>query len=95
MLANNITRPSILYIKVVLLLLLGVMSAALVVVASPRLSTAVLLAIAIWGFARVYYFAFYVIEHYIDPAYRFSGLWSCLVYLRRRRETAAREGRTG
>jgi len=29
-------------------------------------------------FARAYYFAFYVIERYVD---RFSGLWSCVRYL--------------
>jgi hypothetical protein len=33
-----------------------------------------LLLVAIWAFCRAYYFAFYVIEHYVDPAYRFSGL---------------------
>jgi len=27
-----------------------------------------------------YYFAFYVIQHYVDPAYRFSGLWSFVCY---------------
>jgi hypothetical protein len=27
-------------------------------------------------FCRFYYFAFYVIEHYVDPGYRFSGLGS-------------------
>jgi hypothetical protein len=35
---------------------------------------AFLLLLAIWAFCRAYYFAFYVIEHYVDPEYRFSGL---------------------
>ena len=40
-----------------------------------------LLTISVWCFCRAYYFAFYVIEHYVDPGYRFSGLWSFVVYL--------------
>ena len=35
----------------------------------------------IWAFARAYYFAFYVIEHYIDPLHRFSGLLDFLRYV--------------
>jgi hypothetical protein len=35
--------------------------------------------------ARAYYFAFYVIQHYVDPGYRFSGLFSFLRYFLRSR----------
>jgi hypothetical protein len=34
----------------------------------------------VWAFCRFYYFAFYVIEHYVDASYRFSGLLSLLHY---------------
>jgi hypothetical protein len=47
--------------------------------------TAVLLALAIWGFCRFYYFAFYVIEKYVDPSYKFAGLISFVRYFFRRR----------
>ena len=47
---------------------------------------ALLLAVAVWCFARFYYFAFYVIEHYVDPGYKFAGLWSFVRYLVRRRK---------
>ena len=30
--------------------------------------------ICVWASCRAYYFAFYVIQHYVDPSYRFSGL---------------------
>ena len=50
---------------------------------SPR--NALLLAIAIWSFCRFYYFAFYVIEHYVDPTYKFSSLWSFARYWFRKR----------
>jgi hypothetical protein len=52
---------------------------------SPTLRTAALLAIAIWSFCRLYYFAFYVIEKYVDSSYRFAGLGSFVLYLLRRR----------
>jgi len=47
----------------------------------PTPKTGVLLVIAVWSFCRFYYFAFYVIEHYVDPSYRFSGLLSFALYL--------------
>jgi len=43
------------------------------------------LALAVWAFCRAYYFAFYVIEHYADPGYRFAGLMSFIGYALRRR----------
>ena len=40
-----------------------------------------LLGVAIWSFCRFYYFAFYVIEKYVDSSYRFAGLSSVVRYL--------------
>ncbi|MCB1231706.1 MAG: hypothetical protein KDN19_15660 [Verrucomicrobiae bacterium] len=57
-----------------LFLALGIFAAALILCLFPDGKLAVLLAIAIWGFCRFYYFAFYVIERWVDPEYRFSGL---------------------
>lgn len=73
------------YLKAGLLLLIGISSAALILAESPSLKLALLLAITIWAFSRSYYFAFYVIEHYIDPRFKFSGLGSFLRYLCARR----------
>lgn len=36
------------------------------------------LAICVWSFCRAYYFAFYVIQHYVDSTYRYSGLLSAV-----------------
>jgi hypothetical protein len=44
-----------------------------------------LLALAVWCFCRFYYFAFYVIEHYVDPGFKFSGLWAFFRYAVSRR----------
>lgn len=77
----DITNPRLLYVKAALFLLAGVFASALLILESPRLGTVVLLAVAVWGFARAYYFVFYVVEHYVDPGYRFSGLGSFVLYL--------------
>jgi len=56
------------------------LASALLLLESPTLRTVVLLVIAIWSFCRFYYFAFYVIEHYVDPSFRFAGLGAFLRY---------------
>jgi hypothetical protein len=82
---GDITNPRVLYLKGALFLLGGMMAAALVVLERPSARIAVLLAITIWCFARAYYFAFYVIERYVDPSYRFAGLRSFVRYVLRSR----------
>ena len=67
--------------KGILFLLLGIATAALLILDNPSLRNIALLALTIWCFCRFYYFAFYVIEKYVDPAYKFSGLWSFVCYL--------------
>ena len=80
----DIRSPWLLYVKGGLFLALGIMASAILLVEHPGFKVALLLAIAVWAFARAYYFAFYVVEHYIDGSYRFAGLWSFAQYLLRR-----------
>ena len=81
---GDIRDPRLLWFKGGLFLLLGLLSATLALALFPSVRLAVLLAIAIWAFCRAYYFAFYVIEHYADPSYRYSGLASLVRYVIRR-----------
>jgi hypothetical protein len=83
---KDLRDPRLLYAKGVLFLLGGFLAAGLLLAEAPSWRVAVLLAIAVWCFARAYYFAFYVIEHYIDPSYKFAGLTDFLRYLLRRRK---------
>jgi hypothetical protein len=78
---GDISKPSLLYTKAVLFVVLGVLTSAAILMAHPSLRTAALLALAIWAFCRAYYFAFYVIGHYVDPSFRFAGLISVARYL--------------
>jgi uncharacterized membrane protein len=71
---GDLRSPKWLYFKAFLLLLLGVLASVILLIENPHVRTALLLAIAIWGFCRSYYFCFYVIEHYIDPNHRYAGL---------------------
>jgi hypothetical protein len=84
---RNLTNPEWIKAKGALFLLLGLLAAALTFIQRPTLQVAALLIIAIWAFCRFYYFAFYVIEHYIDPTYRFTGLLSFARYLIGRHNT--------
>ncbi|HEV8377542.1 MAG TPA: hypothetical protein VGP99_01735 [Tepidisphaeraceae bacterium] len=81
----DLTNPRLIYLKGFLFLFAGLIAAAAILIEIPSLKLALLLSIAIWCFARAYYFAFYVIQHYVDPAYRFAGLWGFFKYLARRR----------
>jgi len=72
------------YSKAILFLVIGGTSATLLFAQNAKLQTAVLLALVVWSFCRAYYFAFYVIEHYIDRNFRFAGLFAFAKYLRKR-----------
>jgi hypothetical protein len=83
---RDLTDPKWIKIKGALFLVLGLAASVLLVLEQPSLKVALLLVLAVWSFCRCYYFAFYVIEHYVDPTYKFSGLGSFLVYLMRKRK---------
>jgi hypothetical protein len=82
---KDLTSARLIKAKGILFLLLGLLSVSLLFFGYPTTKTGVLLIIAIWSFCRFYYFAFYVIEHYVDPSYRFSGLLSFALYLIQKR----------
>jgi hypothetical protein len=83
---RDLTDPKWIKIKGALFLVLGLAASVLLVLEQPSLKVALLLVLAVWSFCRCYYFAFYVIEHYVDPTYKFSGLGSFLAYLMRKRK---------
>ena len=82
---KEITDSRWIKIKGILFLVVGIAAALTLIFDQYKVKTTLLLAISIWWFCRFYYFAFYVIEKYVDSSYRFSGLWSFVRYLFRRR----------
>jgi hypothetical protein len=82
---GDITSKRLLVIKGGLFVALGLLAGGMILLIYPDLRVAFLLAVAVWAFCRAYYFAFYVVQHYIDGEFRFAGLGSVIAYLWRRR----------
>lgn len=82
---GDLKNPRLIIAKGLLFLVIGVTASVALLLESPSWKIAALLILAIWGFCRFYYFAFYVIQHYVDPTYRFAGLISFVRYLVGRR----------
>lgn len=60
--------------KGIMFLGIAVLAAVLVLVQLPSLSVAALLLIMMWAAARFYYFLFYVLQTYVDPSLKYSGI---------------------
>jgi hypothetical protein len=82
---TDLKSKTAIYLKAVLFVVIGFASAALLLAQNLTLQTAFLIGLAVWSFCRAYYFAFYVIEHYIDARFRFAGLFAFAKYLINRR----------
>jgi len=81
---GDLHDPRVIIAKGFLFLLAGAMAVAGLLAERHDVRTVFLLAVAILCFCRCYYFAFYVLEKYVDPDYRYAGLWSAAAYLLRR-----------
>ena len=77
---RELREPGWIKFKAALFLCAGLLASALLVLDRPTLKVVFLLAVAIWSFCRAYYFAFHVLERYIDSGFRFSGLASLVRY---------------
>lgn len=75
---GDITSPRLLVAKGALFLVSGLLaSAGLAVAAAGGWEWWKVLffhAAGVWSFCRAYYFAFYVLEKYVDPQARYAGL---------------------
>jgi hypothetical protein len=77
----DLKNSGLIKLKGALFLLVAAAASALLILRTPELVSVLLLAIALWSACRFYYFAFYVLHHYVDPSFRYSGLWSLLRHL--------------
>jgi hypothetical protein len=80
---TDLKSPKWMYAKAAMLVLIGVLSFVLLLTPQERWRRIVLQLLMIWAFARSYYFAFYVVERYVDGKYRFSGLLDFIRYVLR------------
>ena len=82
---SDLVNPKWMYAKAFGFLLIGSLSFGLLLLPVDTTRRIVLQLLMIWAFARAYYFVFYVIQHYVDDAYRFSGLLDFARYVARTR----------
>jgi hypothetical protein len=78
---KDLISPGWIRVKGLLFLVVGLLASVLLVLERPSVKVTLLLAIAIWCFCRFYYFAFYVLERYVNPTFRYSGLGSLISHL--------------
>ncbi|MEM7478609.1 MAG: hypothetical protein AAF483_26800 [Planctomycetota bacterium] len=78
---GDLKSPTALYAKGFAFLVIALLGFAILLWEHFSLRFACVLFITIWGFCRAYYFAFYVIEHYVDSKYKFAGLMDFARYL--------------
>ena len=81
---RDLTSPRWIHFKGWLFLAVGLLAGAGLLLGSPSFRTAALLVLCVWGFCRFYYYAFYVIEKYIDPQHRYAGLLDFFIHVFRR-----------
>ena len=80
-LTDDLKSARLIHLKGWLFLLLGLLGAAGILLESPHLRTAVLLAIAVWSFCRFYYYLFYVLERYLGKDRPYAGIWDALRFI--------------
>ncbi len=86
---GDLKSVKLMYLKAVLFVLGLGMAITVILVDHFSWKLVFLLAITVWFSARIYYFMFYVIANYVDPSYKFAGVWSFVVYLCKRDESKA------
>ena len=74
MATGDLKSRTAIYAKGFAFLAIGATAGLLILMEAGNFKIGLLLAICVWSFCRFYYFAFYVIEHYVDGSYRFAGL---------------------
>jgi hypothetical protein len=82
---TDITSKKVIVLKGILFLLIVIGSSMVILIKQPTLVAVLALGVLIWASARFYYFLFYVLERYVDPSLRYSGLLALLSALLKRR----------
>lgn len=90
-LSKNLTSSRAIYAKAIMFVGIAVLAGGMLIAKTPHLDSVALFLITIWASCRAYYFAFYVIENYVDSEFRFSGLFDFALYVIRGPRTGARK----
>jgi hypothetical protein len=82
---GDLSSARTIYFKGFLFLAIAALSAGILIAKTLRWDVALLLVVCIWASCRAYYFAFYVIEKYVDAEFRFRGLMDFAKYVLRKK----------
>lgn len=82
---TDIKSRTLIVLKGGLFLLIILGASLLLLLKEPTLTAAFTVCVLIWASARFYYFLFYVLEKYVDPELRYSGLLAMTSALLRKR----------
>ncbi len=78
---KDLHNTKLIWLKAILFLVIGLTSSILLWLEMPTFRNVLFLVLTIWAFCRAYYFAFYALEKYVDPQFKFAGLGSLVAYL--------------
>ena len=78
MLLKDLKSKQAIYLKAILFLLILLLSMVLNLVSDELSLRIISMLLIVWSSARIYYFMFYVIEHYVDKEFRFTGIYDLL-----------------
>ena len=82
----DIKSPFLLWLKAGMFGVAAAMSAVMLVVTDNRAYRIVLLAICVWSSCRLYYFFFYVLDHYVGGD-KNAGLFAMILRLFRKKDS--------
>ena len=82
---KDLKSAKLIYLKAGLFLAVLIASVLVILVDHFNWKTVLLLALIVWSSARLYYFMFYVVEKYVDPEFKFSGIFAFLKHLMTKR----------
>lgn len=88
---TDLKSSKLIVAKGVMFFCIAALSASLLIAEMPSVKVASLIVLLVWASCRFYYFLFYVLEHYVDPKLRYSGLLNLATAVRRRK-LAGRNG---
>lgn len=77
----DLKKTSLIHLKGFLFFVILAVSSTGILIQYFNFLTLFFLCLVIWSSARLYYYFFYVIENYVDSAFKFSGLFSAIKYL--------------
>src|SRR5262245_11979105 len=84
--------PPWMFVKVALFAVIALLAGGCLLWQNPTWTTAACVLALTWAACRAYYFLFHVLQHWIDPTFRFTGLIDLLRHLavRRRNNPSAK-----